>query len=160
MIDASTAHDALLTVHVIAGTAGLALGPIAMLLPKRRGMHPRVGLVYQAVLAALTVSALGLAMLDFDQLWWLALIAVGTEVAALAGWRAARQRRTGWLPRHVGLMCGSYVSLVTALLVVSWDSPLAWILPTVIGSPLIARARARASRQSPGRIDEALPVGS
>jgi len=57
-------------------------------------------------------------------------------------------------------MCGSYVSLVTALLVVSWDSPLAWILPTVIGSPLIARARARAARHSPDRIDAALPVSS
>ena len=48
--------------------------------------------------------------------------------------------------RHVGLMAGSYVSLVTALLVVNWSNPLAWILPTVIGTPLIARATARADR--------------
>jgi len=43
-------------------------------------------------------------------------------------------------------MAGSYVSLVTALLVVNWSSPLAWILPTVIGTPLIARSAARADR--------------
>ena len=67
MIDASTAHDVLLTVQVVAGTAGLVLGPIAMILPKRRGPHPRVGVGYQAVLAALTVSALGLASLDFAE---------------------------------------------------------------------------------------------
>ena len=42
-------------------------------------------------------------------------------------------------------MCGSYISLVTALLVVNWGSPLAWILPTVVGSPLIAVTSRRAA---------------
>lgn len=141
-------HILVLGSHVAAGSAGLLLAPIAMAAPKHRGRHTRVGLAYQVAIAALTVSALGLVAFAPVRLWWLALIACGTEVAALAGWREARRRRPGWRSRHVGLMAGSYVSLVTALLVVNWSSPLAWILPTLVGTPLIARASARAARQA------------
>ena len=160
MIDSQSVHDVLLLAHIGAGAAGLALGPIAMASPKRQGLHPRVGIAYQAVVAVLTLSALGLATLDMAELWWLALIAVLTEAAALSGWWVRRRQFVGWLAWHVRLMCGSYVSLVTAFLVVSWDSPLAWVVPTVIGSPLIAWATARAGQQSPRRIEEPLPVGS
>lgn len=145
MVDPQTAHDVLLTAHVVAGTTGLVLGPVAMALPKRPTRHPRVGLAYQAAVAILTLSALGLASLRASELWWLAVIALLTETAALVGWWARHRRFSGWLAWHVRLMCGSYVSLVTALLVVNWSSPLAWILPTIIGAPLIARASARAS---------------
>lgn len=164
MVDPQSAHDVLLAVHVVAGTAGLVLGPVAMVLPKRPGLHPRVGIAYQVVLATLVLSAVGLAALDLADLWGLAMIAVLTEAAALSGWWAARRQFSGWLAWHVRLMCGSYVSLVTALLVVNWDSPLAWLLPTVIGSPLIAWASARATAgtagSSPERIGAGLPVSS
>lgn len=169
MVDPQSAHDVLLALHIVAGTAGLALGPLAMMSPKRHGRHPRVGVAYQVVLAVLTLSALGLALLDMAQLWWLGLIAVLTEAAALSGWWARRRQFSGWLAWHVRLMCGSYVSLVTALLVVSWDSPLAWLLPTAIGSPLIAWATARATTATTGtrgttgtteRIDARLPISS
>lgn len=73
------------------------------------------------------------------------MIAVATESAALIGWIVKRRHPPGWLPVHVGFMCGSYVSFVTAFLVVNWESPLAWILPTLIGSPLIALAVRRAT---------------
>jgi hypothetical protein len=42
----------------------------------------------------------------------------------------APPRRPGWLPPHISYMCGSYI----------W---VAWVLPTVVGSPLIARVAAR-----------------
>jgi peptidoglycan/LPS O-acetylase OafA/YrhL len=148
-------HTLVLGSHIATGSAGLLLGPLAMAAPKHRGWHTRVGLAYQVAIAALTVSALGLVAFAPGRLWWLALIACGTEVAALAGWREPRRRRPGWRPRHVGLVAGSYVSLVTALLVVNWSSPLSWILPTLIGTPLIARASARAARQpGPSRPSE------
>ena len=141
-----TIHAALLGVHIAAGGIGLALGPLAMTAPKRPGRHPRTGVVYQAVLATLTISAVALAASAPARLWGLGVIAVATEAAALGGWWVARRRFDGWLGWHVGLMCGSYVSLVTALLVVNWDSPLAWIVPTVVGTPLIAVTAARAKR--------------
>lgn len=139
-------HDVLLVPHVVAGAAGLLIGPLAMAVPKRAGRHTRLGLAYQGTAAVMTVTALGLAALEPARLWWLGLIAVATEAAALAGWREQRRRAPGWLGRHVQLMCGSYLSFVTAFLVVNLSTPLAWVVPTVVGSPLIALAAARARR--------------
>lgn len=139
-------HDLLLAPHVVAGTAGLLIGPLAMAVPKRAGWHTRLGLAYQGAAAVMTTTALAMAVLEPARLWWLGLIAVATEVTALAGWREQRRRAPGWLARHVRLMCGSYVSFVTAALVVNLSTPLAWVVPTVIGSPLIALAAARATR--------------
>jgi hypothetical protein len=153
----------LLAVHIAAGGAGLLLGPLAMALPKRPGWHPRVGRAYQVAVALLTTSAVGLVVLE-PALWWLALIGAATEAAALAGWAVRRRAlrvlthrkdpsgyvrtRPGWRPLHLRLMCGSYVSLVTAFLVVNVSSPLVWVLPTVIAFPLISLAAKRAARPS------------
>jgi hypothetical protein len=143
-------RDVLLAAHIAAGTAGLLIGPVAMAAPKRRGWHTRAGISYQIAVAVLTTTALGLTAFAPKRLWPLALIAVATETAALIGWSAQRGRKAGWLPRHVGFMAGSYVSFVTAALVVNWPNPLSWILPTVIGTPLIARSAAHAA--TTGRI--------
>jgi hypothetical protein len=45
-------------------------------------------------------------------------------------------------------MCGSYISFLTAFLVVNLGlgSPLAWIAPTLIGTPMIAWATVRSLR--------------
>lgn len=139
-------HMILLGVHITAGTVGLLLGPVALRAPKQAGWHPRVGLAYQGVVAGMTTTALGLVALAPGRLWGLGLIAAATEAAALAGWRVRRRHAPGWLPRHIRLMCGSYLSFVTAALVVNWASPLAWVLPTLIGTPLINRAVTRADR--------------
>lgn len=133
----------LLSVHIAVGSLGLVLGPTAMLLPKRRGWHTRLGVTYQGLLAALCLSAFGLVALD-PSIWWLAVIGAATWAAALAGWWVRRRRVRAWLPLHISFMCGSYVAFVTAFLVNTWGAPLSWILPTVIGSPLIAITAARA----------------
>jgi uncharacterized membrane protein len=52
-----------------------------------------------------------------------------------------------WLFEHIARMCGSYIGLITALMVQSGPRVglpdewawVAWILPTIIGSPWIAR---------------------
>jgi hypothetical protein len=137
----------LLSIHIGSGTAGLLLGPVAMRAPKRRGRHTTVGVAYQWVTVGLCASAVGLAALR-PSLWWLGAIAVATEVAALGGWFVQRRRRAGWLPLHVSLMSGSYVSFVTAFLVVNagiafWP---AWVAPTIIATPFIARAAGRAEQ--------------
>jgi len=138
-------HTIFLSLHIVAGIAGLLIGPAAMLAPKRPGWHPRLGLIYQGIVAVLACSAIGLVTLSPARLWPFAVIAVATEAAALAGWFVRRRHSPGWLQVHVGLMCGSYVSFLTAFLVVNGHSPLAWVLPTVIGSPLIAMAARRAA---------------
>jgi hypothetical protein len=135
-------HTVLLIFHVAAGTTGLILGPVAMLARKRRGRHTRAGLAYQVATAVLAVSAVGLAELN-PAVWWLGIIGIATWAAALGGWWARRRRFPGWLPVHIQLMCGSYISFVTAFLVVNWWSPVTWIAPTLVGAPLIARAAYR-----------------
>jgi hypothetical protein len=137
-------RTAVLAVHVAAGGVGLVLGPLAMSATRAPGRHTWAGTGYQGAVAVVTTSALGLAAPAWARLWPLAVIAVGTEAAALAGWWLAHRRNPGWLPWHIRLVCGSYVSLVTALLVVNWSSPLAWVAPTLVGSPLIALAAWRA----------------
>jgi hypothetical protein len=136
----------LLVIHISSGSLGLLAGPVAMLLPKKPGWHPRLGRAYQLFVALLCASAFGLVVLK-PSLWWLGIVAAVTWAAALAGWYVRRRRRPGWLPWHISLMCGSYISLVTALLVVNLGlgDPAAWALPTIVGSPLIARAAYRAA---------------
>lgn len=140
-------HAALLVVHVLAGGIGLLVGPVAMLAPKRTGWHPRLGLAYQALTAALCLSAFGL-VVEKPALWWLGVIAAATWSAALGGWWVRRRRFHGWLLWHIGLMCGSYISFVTAFLVVNLGlgSPVAWVVPTLIGTPMIARTTLRVTR--------------
>jgi hypothetical protein len=135
----------LLAIHVVSGSLALIAGPAAMLAPKQRGWHTRLGTSYVILVALLCGAAVGLAALH-PAVWWLGLIAGATLAAALVGRELRRRQPPGWLPWHISLMCGSYISLVTALLVVNlgFASPLAWILPSVIGSPLIARRAARA----------------
>lgn len=133
-------HSVLLALHITAGLAGLVLGPVAVAAARHPGHHGLAGVAYQAAVVAVTLTALGLVALAPTRLWGLGVIAVATSAAALAGGEVRRRRRPGWLPVHIRLMGGSYLSLVTAALVVSWSSPLAWILPTMLGAPLIAAA--------------------
>ncbi|WP_299039052.1 DUF2306 domain-containing protein [uncultured Pseudokineococcus sp.] len=140
-------HTALLVPHVVAGGLGLLLGPVVMALPKRRDRHGLAGRVYVPVAVVMTTTALGLFALDPGRLWGLALIAAATLVTALSGASLARRRPRGWVPAHIRLMGASYLSFVTAFLLTQWSSPLAWILPTAVGTPLMALA---VSRLPPG----------
>ncbi len=143
----SSLHATFLALHVGSGSLGLVLAPFGLAARKARGRHTRIGWAYVGLVSVLTASAVGLAALHWSRLWWLAAIAVATELAAIGGLLARRRGSDVW---HVSLMCGSYVSLVTALLVVNFAGPAAWIVPTVVGSPAIAWAARRAAlRASP-----------
>jgi hypothetical protein len=140
------AHGIALSFHVAAGSAGLVLGPVAMFSSKRRGVHTRTGEAYYYVFVVLFVSAVALALLNFSQVWWLALVGAFSFGFARMGYRAAKERGQGWLIRHVSGQGGSYIAMTTALIVVNTQSisfgggPMAllpWFLPTIIGSPII-----------------------
>lgn len=145
-----SAHGAVLAVHIAAGSAGLVLGPVAMSAGKRRGAHTRAGEAYHWVFVALFISAVGLAVMSWDRLWWLALIGASSYAFALLGYLAAKRRWDGWLQAHVSGQGGSYIAMVTALLVVNLGtaSPLAWIAPTVVGSPIITWVNFRIAKGS------------
>jgi uncharacterized membrane protein YeaQ/YmgE (transglycosylase-associated protein family) len=128
-----------LALHIAAGTTGLLLGPLAMRSPKRRGPHTRLGETYHWVMLGVCLSAAALAILAWHRIWWFLPIATFSYANALYGYLAAKRRRPGWLRRHIAGMGGSYIALVTALLVVNVGQQvaIAWLLPTIIGSPII-----------------------
>lgn len=137
----------ILTLHIVFGTAGLVLGPVAMMARKRVGLHTRVGEAYHWVVLGVCLTAGILAVLDWSRLWWFLLIAAGSYAFALRGYVAAKRRWKGWLRAHLAGQGGSYIAMVTALLVVNWEtltgtrgaaSLLAWALPTIVGTPIIA----------------------
>src|SRR5437588_5875146 len=137
-----SAHAIALTIHVACGSAGLVLGPVAMLSGRRRGSHTRLGEAYHWVALILFFAAVALAVLNWDQVWWLAFVGAISYGLALLGYLAAKRRWTGWLRAHVAGQGGSYIAMVTALLVVNTGgrSPLPWIMPTVIGTATIGWA--------------------
>jgi uncharacterized membrane protein YeaQ/YmgE (transglycosylase-associated protein family) len=148
-----SAHAFALSVHVAAGSVGLVLGPILMLIPKRRGPHTRLGEVYHWTFLVLFISAVWLAILNPD-VWWLAPIGAFSYALALMGYLAAKRRRPGWLVPHIAGQGGSYIAMVSALLTVNWESLtgsagtssfLPFILPTVVGAPIITWVIAQVS---------------
>jgi hypothetical protein len=141
-----TLSQAALVVHIAAGLVGLVLGPVAMAARKQAGLHTRAGEAYHWVMLAACFSAALLALLDWARLWWFLPIAAGSYAFALVGYLAAKRRWPGWLLAHVSGQGGSYIAMVTAVLVVNWqtltgqrglESPWAWALPTLVGTPVI-----------------------
>lgn len=137
--------------HIAAGVAGLLIGPAAIgaSLHDRRDTRPVRA--YRLAVTTLTATAVALVALN-PGLWPFLLLALGTQVAVLMS-RTVRR-----LDRHVRLVGGSYVSLVTALLVVSWGSIAAWVLPTVVGTVLVERAAALSRRRPPARTPSRTPT--
>jgi uncharacterized membrane protein len=137
----------ILILHIAAGIIGLALGPVAMTAWKRPGLHTRSGEVYHWVMLLVCITAAGLAVLDWTRNAWFLPVAAGSYAFALVGYVAAKRRRPGWLRVHVIGQGGSYIAMVTGLLVVNWQaltgqpgrsSLWPWLLPTFVGSPIIA----------------------
>ena len=138
-------RSAILLTHIAAGVGGLLVGPAAMRAALDDRRDTAGARAYLAAVTVLTISAAGLVALRPGALWPFLFLALGTEAAVLA---ARRARRTD---HHARLVGGSYISLVTALLVVSWGSIAAWILPTVIGTLLVERAAGATRRRPPAR---------
>ena len=134
--------DALLLVHVLAGGLGLLCAPVAALVRKRRGLHTAAGWIYCACVLALCASALLMVVRDLS-LWPFVPLAVGTSAAAAGGVVSRRRARPGWLPRHVQLLLGSYVSFVTAFTVQTVGGLLSWLVPVVVGSTVVSVVTAR-----------------
>ncbi|MGY1813040.1 hypothetical protein [Blastococcus sp. SYSU D00820] len=128
----------LLLVHVVAGAAGLLLGPL-WLLARPAGAARALAAAYLVAVAGVAVTGGALALAR-PGLAWLLPVAVLTGAMAGAG-AVARARRWPLLQAH--LLGGSYIALVTALLVVRTGSPVAWVLPALVGQLPIAVAGRR-----------------
>ena len=139
-------------VHVLAGMLAVVAGAIAMLSPKAPGRHPRAGTVYFWALMAVcvTMSVLAVARWPVDN--HLAVLGVLALGSATIGRAAHRRLWRRWVRVHIPLMGLSYVFMLTAFYVDNgphlplWSRlpPLAfWLLPALVGVPLIVRALRR-----------------
>ena len=165
--------DVALACHIAAGLTCVLTGALAATAPKRSGRHPTAGRIFFWSLAVVAASSTTMALLRFAQDWHLLLIGTAAFGAGSLGYLARRRRRPGWQRVHVPAMGGAYIALFTGFYVDNgphlplWDRlpHLAyWLLPSMVGVPLILRAMARrrllrVRPASPGRPDSGVPPG-
>ncbi|HEY4464270.1 MAG TPA: hypothetical protein VGN41_16500 [Streptosporangiaceae bacterium] len=155
---------AFLAIHVLGGLTAVVTGAVAALARKGSPRHIRAGRWYYRAITVVFVTATILAAMRWRQDYDLFLIGAVAFTAATIGYQHRHRHRPGDAG-HITGMGVSYVAMLTAFYVDNgphlplWDRlpTLAfWLLPTVIGAPLIARAVIRArhakfgSRGRPG----------
>ena len=176
-------HTALLTTHILVGTAALLVGPLAMRDDLRRfaagtattgtattgtgttgpATTGRLTTAYTWLVLAVCLTAAALVVGYRADLWWLVPVSALTYGLALLARASETRRHPGWTHGYVHGIGGSYIALVTALIVVALtvDGPVTgpaqlipWLAPTVIGTPLIEVWRRRLLAALPGRTGD------
>lgn len=146
--------------HVLAGLACVASGAVAILSRKGRGRHSGFGTIYFGSLVVVFLSAGGLAIVRWAEDYPLFILAALSMAAAWFGRTAMRRRWPGFVRLHITGMGASYVVLLTAFYVDNgknlpvWRAlpqVAFWILPSIIGAPLIAWALLRHPLVRPNR---------
>lgn len=142
-----TLDDTLSFIHVIAGSAALVVGPVAMWAPKRIGLHSRLGEVFFVAVTAVCVSGGTLGALYWESRAPFVFIALGTFAFALLGYVAAKRRWRRWLIAHVLGQGSAYTAMTTAFIVANWDEltgtpgtdvPAVFLVPMAIGTIAVA----------------------
>lgn len=143
---------AFLGVHIAAGLWCVVTGAAAALARKCRGRHPRLGDWYVGGFGVLLGSLSVLAVLRWPETVHLLVIGLVSTSAAGVGLWARRRRPPRWVAVHGTSMAVSYIGLLTGFLVDNgpllpgWrELPhgLYWVLPALVGAPLLVRALAR-----------------
>jgi hypothetical protein len=138
--------NVLLITHIFTGAICLISGIIAMSSKKKKGKHSISGEIYHWSYVLVFITALVMSILHWQQSQYLFYIALFSYGLALGGYLAVKKKWKNWIGAHIGGMLGSYIGIVTAILVVNIPSipglnelPILifWFLPTIIGTPLI-----------------------
>jgi uncharacterized membrane protein len=135
--------------HIPLGLACVVAGAVGMLSQKGRGRHSTAGKVYYWCLLALFVSTMFLSVMRWRENYHLFTLGALSFASAWLGRKALRDRWSHWPRLHITGMGLSYVLMLIAFYVDNgkqlpvWkDLPhfTYWLLPLVVGIPLIARA--------------------
>lgn len=150
--DAGPVFGTALVVHVAAGVTAVVSGGLAAGARKRRGRHPRAGLVYLWAVSVVAATAVVMAAIRWEHGRHLLVIAGAAFALAMAGLWSRRRRPCRWLLWHGAAMAGSYVALLTGFYVDNgpqlplWNrlpDGAFWVLPAAVGLPLTWRALSR-----------------
>ena len=140
---------AFIAVHVAAGLVCVVAGAVAMLSRKQRGRHPLAGTVYYWSLAVVATTMSVLAISRWAEDYHLFILGALSFLAATLGRTARRRLWGGWARIHMSGMGASYILMITAFYVDNGPNlPLwrelpqiaFWILPTLIGAPILLNA--------------------
>lgn len=165
----SVPFAAFLLLHVPAGLTSVVTGAMAAVSRKRRGRHPRFGTIYFWALSVVFVSMTALSVMHWPQDEYLLILGSISFAVAGMGYSARRVRWPGWTSFHVVGMSSSYIVLLTAFYVDNGPHlPLLnrlpvivfWIVPSLVGVPLIVRALVRHTRPLADIRATAARVGS
>jgi uncharacterized membrane protein len=153
-------------IHIAAGLISVAAGLVAMLSRKGGRVHVAFGRIYLGGIVTLFASMVVLAIIRWPHDNHLAVLGLIALVATLYGF--INRRRRGADRWHILAMGSSYVVMLTAFYVDNgpflpvWNllPPWAlWIIPSIVGAPLIARAIIRRSRRPPAdRVNPSPPA--
>jgi uncharacterized membrane protein len=136
-------------VHVGCGVVAVLGGAGAMLARKGGRRHRWLGRLHLLALTGLGITAPILAASDWAHRWHLVVLGGLATAASAAGFTAVRLARPARVGIHITGMGTGYVVMLTAFYVDNgprlplWDQlpPVAlWLLPTVIGAPIVLRA--------------------
>jgi len=136
----------LLLIHILMGVISLFTGLVSIVARKRKGAHTMAGEIYHAAYLLLFITSIWLAVRNWGESAYLFYIAVFSYGWAVYGYLARKRRWRNWLDHHIRGMMGSYIGLITAVLVVNGGNiPLInrlpamfyWFLPTLILSPVV-----------------------
>jgi hypothetical protein len=136
----------------MAGLTSVIAGAIAMLSRKQPGRHPQAGTVYYWALAVVFITMSVLALSRWSEDYHLFVLGLLSFVTATIGRTARRSLWPSWPLFHMTGMAASYILMITAFYVDNgpnlplWRElpPLAlWILPTLIGAPILINALLR-----------------
>lgn len=136
----------LLVIHIMAGTVCLLTGIMASNVRKKRGTHTLIGEVYHGGYLVIFFTSILMAIMNWSESAYLFYIAIFSYGLALLGYVAKKCRWKNGLGVHIGGMLGSFIGIITAILVVNGPKipylneipPLyLWFLPTLIGTPVI-----------------------
>jgi uncharacterized membrane protein len=139
-------------IHIPLGLACVAAGALAMFSQKGRGRHSTLGQIYIWSLRALFLSAALLSVMRWVHTYHLFLLGMASFASAWSGRAALRQRWPQSTRLHITGMGLSYLLMLVAFYVDNgkqlplWkDLPhfMYWLLPLVIGLPLVVRALLR-----------------
>lgn len=151
-----SAFNIFLSVHIAAGIVCLVTGIFAAFSKKKRGKHTRFGEFYHGAYVVVFLTAVVTSIMHWEESAHLFYIALFSYGLALFGYLARKMQWKRWIVKHIGGMLGSYIGVVTAVLVVNVsripvlnELPVLvmWLLPTIIGTPIIAAVSAKYKRK-------------
>lgn len=147
---------AVIVLHVAIALGCVIAGLGALFTQKGAGKHPKFGTFYYYCLFAVSVSATVLSIMRWEEDYYLFILGTASFLSATIGRSAHRKQWRKWVPVHIWGMGISFIVLLVAFYMDngknlpiwrSLPSYTYWLVPSVVGVPLILRAVIKYSQE-------------